>query len=312
MAVSWTMMLRKHHGILIDSEICKSIFKAIHQPTQQIICVKSLPLLSSSSINEIYLLRSILPNDNNHHNIHPNILSLLSIKYLPSLSLNNSIYFIFDYVHNRDLATHGLLYGGTEKQLTNEQIQTYLYQLLLAIIYCHDRLVYHCAIELKHLLITRTGQLKLSNFEYAKHAVCPTMIIDIQDLSCFSQCPPELLLGDRTLNSSLDMWSIGCVFAQLCSSTQIEPLFHGNHQIELLFCIFSMMGTPTDDIWPSFHKHSYFNADFPRWPKRNDHLYELTKLIGAEGLDFLKCLLVYDQKRRLTARTALRHPYFNR
>jgi serine/threonine protein kinase len=142
---------------------------------------KSLPLLSSSSLNEAYLLRSILSNDDNH-NIHPNILSLLSIKYLPSLSINNSIYFIYDYAFNRDLAAHGLLYGGTEKQLTNEQIQTYLYQLLSAVIYCHDRLVYHCAIELKHLLITRTGQLKLSNFEYAKHAIFPTMRIDISDV----------------------------------------------------------------------------------------------------------------------------------
>jgi cyclin-dependent kinase 1 len=137
---------------------------------------KSFPLLNSSSVNEAYLLRSILSNDDNH-NIHPNILSILSIKYLPS-----SIYFIFDYAYNRDLATHGLLYGGTEKQLTNEQIQTYLYQLLSAIIYCHDRLVYHCAIELKHLLITRAGQLKLSNFEYAKHAAWPTMRINTDDV----------------------------------------------------------------------------------------------------------------------------------
>ncbi|CAF1015064.1 unnamed protein product [Rotaria magnacalcarata] len=311
MAVSWTAMLRKHHGILIDSEICKSIFKAFHQSSQQIICVKSLPILSSSSLNEVYILRTVLSNHNNH-NIHPNILSLLSIKYLPSLSIKNSTYFIFDYAYNRDLASHGLLYGGTEKQLDKEQIRTYLYQLLSAIIYCHDRLVYHCAIELKHLLITRTGQLKLSNFEYAKHAVWPTMAIDIRDLSCFSQCPPELLLGDRTLRDSLDMWSVGCVFAQLCSSTQIESLFRGNHQIELLFCIFSMMGTPTHDIWPLFRKHPYFNVDFPRWLRRNDQLYDLTKVIGAEGLDFLKCLLTYDPKQRLTARTALQHQYFNR
>jgi serine/threonine protein kinase len=142
---------------------------------------KSLPLLSSSSLNEAYLLRSILSNDD-HHNIHPNILSLLSIKSLPTLTINNSIYFIFDYAFNRDLATYGLLYGGTEKQLTNEQIQTYVYQLLSAIMFCHDRLVYHCAIELKHLLITRTGQLKLSNFEYAKHAAWPTMRIDTSDV----------------------------------------------------------------------------------------------------------------------------------
>ena len=138
---------------------------------------KSLPLLSPSSFNEIYLLRSILSNNENDHHLHPNILSLLSIKYL-----NQSIYLIFDYASHRDLATHGLLYGGTEKQFTHEQIQTYLYQLISAVSFCHDRLVYHCAIELKHLLITRTGQLKLSNFEYAKHAAFPTMRIDLSDV----------------------------------------------------------------------------------------------------------------------------------
>ncbi|CAF4405134.1 unnamed protein product, partial [Adineta steineri] len=61
---------------------------------------------------------------------------------------------------------------------------------------------------------------------------------------------------------------------------------------------------------PLFHKLSYFNVDFPRWPRRNDHLYELTKLIGAQGLDFLKCLLTYDPKQRTTARIALQHQYF--
>jgi serine/threonine protein kinase len=143
---------------------------------------KSHALLSSSSLNEAYLLRSVLYNADTQ-TVHPHIVTLLSIKHLSSFSINSSIYFIFDYAHNRDLATHGLLYGGTERQLSNEQIQMYLYQLISAVIYCHDRLVYHCAIELKHLLITRTGQLKLSNFEYAKHATWPTMRIDTTEVS---------------------------------------------------------------------------------------------------------------------------------
>lgn len=137
-------------------------------------------------MNEAYLLRTILVDDDSQ-TIHPNILSLLSIKYLPS----TSIYHIFDYASNRDLATHGLLYGGTEKQLTSGQIQTYLCQLLSALIYCHDRLVYHCAIELKHLLIMRTGQLKLANFEYAKHAAWPTMRIGIGDV-CIEHSSMEM------------------------------------------------------------------------------------------------------------------------
>ena len=143
---------------------------------------KSHALLSPSSLNEAYLLRSVLYNEDSQ-TVHPHIVALLSIKHLPFLSINSSMYFIFEYAHNRDLATHGLLYGGTERQLSNEQIQVCLYQLISAVVYCHDRLVYHCAIELKHLLITRTGQLKLSNFEYAKHVTWPTMRINTSEVS---------------------------------------------------------------------------------------------------------------------------------
>ena len=71
-------------------------------------------------------------------------------------------------------------------------------------------------------------------------------------------------------------------------------------------------GTPTSDIWPSFPTYVYYNSEFPRWPRRNDHLYELTKLIGMQGLDFLKCLLTFDPRQRVTARKALQHEYFNR
>ena len=142
---------------------------------------KSLPLLSSAALNEAYLLRTVLATDR-HQTIHPNILTLLSIKYLPSSPLHSSIYLIYDYAHNRDFATHALLYGGTERQFSGEQIQTYLHQLLSAVLFCHDRLVFHCAIELKHLLLIRTGQLKLANFEYAKHAICPTMAIEPTDV----------------------------------------------------------------------------------------------------------------------------------
>ena len=142
---------------------------------------KTFPLLNSTALNEAYLLRTVLANDQ-HQTIHPNILTLLAIKYLPSSPLHNSIYLIFDYAHNRDFSSHALLYGGTERQFSCEQIQMYLHQLLSAVMFCHDRLVFHCAIELKHLLLTRTGQLKLSNFEYAKHAICPTMTIEPTDV----------------------------------------------------------------------------------------------------------------------------------
>jgi serine/threonine protein kinase len=98
--------------------------------------------------------------------------------------MHSSVYFIYDYAFHRDLATHGLLYGGTEQQLSVDHIRTYLRQLLSALVYCHDRLVYHCAVELKHLLIVQPGHLKLSNFQFAKHAHQPQINVEISEVTC--------------------------------------------------------------------------------------------------------------------------------
>ena len=75
--------------------------------------------------------------------------------------------------------------------------------------------------------------------------------------------PPEILLGDANYTSKVDIWSIGCIFAELISG---YPLFPGDSQIDQLFHIFRLCGTPTSDKHVSLTKLEGYKTMFPKFP----------------------------------------------
>lgn len=75
--------------------------------------------------------------------------------------------------------------------------------------------------------------------------------------------PPEILLGQRNYSTAVDVWSIGCIFAELMEG---RPLFAGVCEIDQLFQIFNKMGTPSEDVWPKYPTLPHFqNSLFPNW-----------------------------------------------
>jgi cyclin-dependent kinase len=117
------------------------------------------------------------------------------------------------------------------------------------------------------------------------------------------------------------MWSVGCIFAEMCTR---KPLFPGDSEIDEIFKIFryvtsafliihrlmsdSVLGTPTEAEWPGVTSFPDFKASFPKWP-RTDIATIVTSLDDA-GLDLLDALLVYDPAGRISAKQAVIHPYF--
>jgi serine/threonine protein kinase len=116
---------------------------------------------------------------------------------------------------------------------------------------------------------------------------------------------PEILLGGKRYSTPVDMWSVGCIFAELVNR---RPLFPGDCEIDQIFKIFMVLGTPTVEDWPGLDELPDYNPNFPKYARKN--LADVVPGLDAQGVDLLTQMLHLDPARRISARAALQHPYF--
>lgn len=117
---------------------------------------------------------------------------------------------------------------------------------------------------------------------------------------------PEILLGAKTYSTAIDMWSVGCIFAELILK---EPLFPSKGELELLAMIFKLLGPPTSSSWPDYSSlplSKTISLPSPQPPQFKQKFPYLT----TAGIDLMMSMLSYDPESRITAEEALQHPYF--
>uniref|UniRef100_A0A804R7T9 Protein kinase domain-containing protein n=2 Tax=Zea mays TaxID=4577 RepID=A0A804R7T9_MAIZE len=103
----------------------------------------------------------------------------------------------------------------------------------------------------------------------------------------------------------VDVWSVGCIFAEMVNQ---KPLFPGDSEIDELFKIFRVLGTPNEQSWPRVSCLLDFKTAFPRWQSQD--LATIVPNLEPAGLDLLSKMLRYEPSKRITARQALEHEYF--
>ncbi|KAJ3048067.1 hypothetical protein HDU99_009273 [Rhizoclosmatium hyalinum] len=149
------------------------------------------------------------------------------------------------------------------------------------------------------------GMMKVADFGLARRFGDPAGHMTQLVVTLWYRAP-ELLLGAKEYTTAIDMWSVGCIFAELVNK---EPLAPGRGEIDQLDKFFKLLGTPSEKTWPGFtqlphaksfnFKHQPFNNLKLRFPS-----------LTANGIDLMERLLTFDPKQRITAAEALKHPYF--
>jgi len=159
------------------------------------------------------------------------------------------------------------------------------------------------------LLISADGRtLKLADFGLARLSGLPNGPYTYEVVTLWYRAP-ELLLGASRYSAAVDVWSVGCIFAEMATGL---PLFPGRSDIDQLIKIFQRRGTPNPAIWPGVDRLPHYNPEFPRWPERPITDFVPIEALGsANAADLLTSLLQYDPDRRLVCRQAMQHGYFS-
>ena len=269
------------------------VYKCKDKETGNYVALKKVRLenedegIPSTSIREISILKQM------HH---PNIVNLIDL-----IHGEKRLFLVFEYL-NYDLKKFLDLNGAPLKP---ELVKSYLYQLVLAIKYCHSRRILHRDLKPQNLLLDTNGIIKVGDFGLARAFGIPIKTLTHEILTLWYRAP-EILLGQKEYSTPVDIWSIGLIFFEMAHR---KPLFAGDCEIDQIFKIFQMYGTPTEKTWPGITKLPEFKLTFPQFKPRGLESYN--KNIDPVGLDLLAKMIQQDPCKRISAKQALHHPYFN-
>ncbi|XP_069761673.1 cyclin-dependent kinase 2 isoform X2 [Narcine bancroftii] len=253
----------------------------------------------STAIREISLLKELN---------HPNIVKLLDV-----IHTENKLYLVFEFLH-QDLKKFMDVSSVTGIPLP--LVKSYLFQLLQGLAFCHSHRVLHRDLKPQNLLINAEGAIKLADFGLARAFGVPVRTYTHEVVTLWYRAP-EILLGCKYYSTAVDIWSLGCIFAEMALHSSVNiigtkitrrALFPGDSEIDQLFRIFRTLGTPDDSIWPGVTTMPDYKPTFPRWIQQD--LSKVVPPLDEVGRDLLAQMLQYDPNKRISAKSTLSHPFF--
>ncbi|KAE8906424.1 Cyclin-dependent kinase [Phytophthora fragariae] len=295
------------------------VYMAKDKATGDVVAIKKIRSLNEvqglpvTTIREIKVLKCLN---------HPNLVELKEVvvssenddddaeftdKDEPLDYCHGSIYLVLEYLEH-DLT--GLI--DRQHPFDDTAIKCLMKQLLDVMQYMHSIDIIHRDIKCSNLLMTRDHLLKVADFGLAR-SLRGDQLFTNKVVTLWYR-PPELLLGATSYDASIDMWSIGCVFAELYIG---HPLFQGKTELEQITKIFDICGTPTTESWPDYKfltHSSTFVPDKPKPKRLREYLMRETaarkRILPKGALELMEALLVLDPEQRLTASDCLNSHYF--
>ncbi|GJP42281.1 hypothetical protein CLOM_g1866 [Closterium sp. NIES-68] len=269
--------------------------------------------VSPTAIREIMLLQECA---------HENIVQLLNVH----INHNDmSLFLAFDYAEHDLYEIIRFHREHLKRPLSEYTVKSLLWQLLNGLHYLHSNWIIHRDLKPSNILVMGEGEeqgvIKIGDFGLARIFQAPLRpLSDNGVVVTIWYRSPELLLGSRHYTCAVDMWAVGCIFAELLT---LKPLFQGLEdktsanafQKDQLDKIFRVLGHPTVDKWPMLQYLPHWQANRQLIQDKKYPQPELYRILhswspNSHAVNLLLRMLDYDPKKRMTAGQALEHEYF--
>ena len=277
------------------------VYKAKDVQSEKVVALKKVKLnpeiegTPSTSIREIALLKELR---------HPNVIHLLDV-----IHTSKKLSLIFEYCES-DLKKKEEEYLNKNEKLPRDLVKKYFKCILQGISYLHKKKIIHRDLKPQNLLITENEEIKICDFGFARGTGVPIQTYT-NDFTTLWYRPPDILLGSKMYDNSVDLWSAGCIFGEMLLG---KRLFEGKNDPEQCEEIFKIIGTPDDSIIPWLKESPEWNAGLTGegFFKYNKKSFKdaFPNINDENAYDILEKMLVFDPDKRASAESILHHPYF--
>eukprot|EP01065_Artemidia_motanka_P048208 TRINITY_DN7725_c0_g1_i1.p1 TRINITY_DN7725_c0_g1~~TRINITY_DN7725_c0_g1_i1.p1 ORF type:complete len:506 (+),score=120.11 TRINITY_DN7725_c0_g1_i1:112-1518(+) len=197
----------------------------------------------------------------------------------------------------------------SRQQMNEDHYKYFVYQIIRGLKYIHSANVMHRDLKPANILVNINCDLKICDFGLARGYNAGDCMQELTDYVITRWYrPPELLLMCTQYTPVVDIWSVGCIFAELMNR---KPLFPGKDYLHQLHLICDLLGVPTDEDTAFLKHHEAAKYVRALQPRPGKPIGELVPSLGsdAEGCDFMSKMLVFDPIKRASAQELLHHPY---
>ncbi|CAH9116908.1 unnamed protein product [Cuscuta epithymum] len=270
-----------------------SVYRAHDLEAKKVVALKKVRFVNMDPESVRFMAREIIIL---RRLDHPNVMKL---EGLVTSRVSGHLYLVFEYMEH-DLA--GLV-SSPAIGFTESQIKCYMQQLFHGLKHCHSRGVLHRDIKGSNLLIDNNGNLKIGDFGLATF-VSTNQPLTSRVVTLWYR-PPELLLGATDYGVAVDLWSSGCILAELFAG---KPIMPGRTEVEQLHKIFKLCGSPSDEYWTK-SKLPHTTIFKPQQPYKR-RVADTFKDFPHSALSILESLLAFEPECRGSASSALQSEFF--
>ncbi|KAJ0085961.1 hypothetical protein Patl1_09325 [Pistacia atlantica] len=274
------------------------VYRAREKATGKIVALKKTRLheddegVPPTTLREVSILR-MLSRD-------PHVVRLLDVKQGQNKEGKTVLYLVFEYM-DTDLKKFIRSFRQTGEIIPAKTVKSLMYQLCKGVAFCHGHGILHRYFSFPFHFNVRPETKILG---LARAFTLPIKKYTHEILTLWYRAP-EVLLGSTHYSTAVDMWSVGCIFAELVTK---QALFPGDSELQQLLHIFRLLGTPNEEIWPGVSALVNWH-EYPQWNPQS--LSSAVPNLDENGLDLLSQMLQYEPSKRISGKKAMEHPYFD-